>query len=148
MTRKRGFKTTSIPKSKFIHPPAVPPSGLLQFSFKYLDLKDQLFSLEQVGKDYFIAFLERLKALSGWKAKDFHYCHSKALRAHPIDWTRPSIKKNGFGIPNGQDFDEAAHQFSISKKQHGRVHGFFIDDTFYIVWLDPNHELDPGLTRN
>jgi hypothetical protein len=29
-------------------------------------------------------------------------------------------------------------------KAHGRVHGFLIDEIFYIVWLDPEHLLYPA----
>jgi hypothetical protein len=24
---------------------------------------------------------------------------------------------------------------------HGRVHGILLDDTFFVVWLDPGHKL-------
>ena len=31
--------------------------------------------------------------------------------------------------------------FNITKTRHGRVHGYFVESIFYIVWLDPKHEL-------
>jgi hypothetical protein len=36
------------------------------------------------------------------------------------------------------------HQFSLSSNKHGRVHGFFIDEVFYVVWLDADHLLYSG----
>lgn len=35
------------------------------------------------------------------------------------------------------------YQFSLSSHVNGRVHGFFLDHVFHIVWLDPNHRLYP-----
>jgi hypothetical protein len=29
----------------------------------------------------------------------------------------------------------------VSANEYGRVHGFFIGNVFYIVWLDPDHKL-------
>ncbi len=37
-----------------------------------------------------------------------------------------------------------AWQFQIETNKYGRIHGIFIDDVFFIVWLDPNHRLYPG----
>ena len=34
-------------------------------------------------------------------------------------------------------------QFTITANAHGRVHGFWIDDVFYLVWIDPCHKLYP-----
>ncbi|QXE21583.1 hypothetical protein B6N60_00260 [Richelia sinica FACHB-800] len=33
------------------------------------------------------------------------------------------------------------YQFQLSSNEYGRVHGFFIENVFYIVWLDPDHLL-------
>jgi hypothetical protein len=34
-----------------------------------------------------------------------------------------------------------AWQFEVAPKSNWRAHGFLIDDTFYLVWLDPHHKL-------
>jgi hypothetical protein len=65
---------------------------------------------------------------------------SQSLRYHPIKW-RETTEPNGFGIPNEKELVTVPYQFSLSTNEHGRVHGFFIEDMFYIVWLDPNHNL-------
>lgn len=36
---------------------------------------------------------------------------------------------------------EAPYQFQIFANEYGRVHGFFSENIFYIVWLDPEHNL-------
>jgi len=42
---------------------------------------------------------------------------------------------------NQQLRDSEPWQFEITKTAHGRVHGLLIDDTFYVVWIDPQHLL-------
>lgn len=64
---------------------------------------------------------------------------SKALRAHSLDWARTS-KPDGFAHLNEQFRAMEAYQFQLSKHK-GRVHGFFVDVTFHVVWLDPDHNL-------
>ena len=46
-----------------------------------------------------------------------------------------------FGIPGEDQLVEKPWQFALSANEHGRVHGFLIQNRFYIVWLDPEHEL-------
>ncbi len=65
---------------------------------------------------------------------------SQSLRCHPIKW-RETTEPHGFRIPNEKELVTIPYQFSLSTNEHGRVHGFFIEDVFYIVWLDPNHNL-------
>ena len=33
------------------------------------------------------------------------------------------------------------YQFSLTSNKHERIHGFFIDEVFYVVWADPKHKL-------
>ncbi len=47
-------------------------------------------------------------------------------------------------MPNEEQLVDIPYQFSLSSNEHGRVHGFFIDEVFYIVWLDPDHLLYPA----
>ncbi|PSF35601.1 hypothetical protein C7H19_16045 [Aphanothece hegewaldii CCALA 016] len=88
-----------------------------------------------------MTLLERLKALSSLTAQELLVNRSSTLRCHPINWEDTS--ENGFGLPNEEQLVDTPYQFSLSSNEHGRVHGFFIDDVFYIVWLDPQHLLYP-----
>ncbi|WP_219907664.1 hypothetical protein [Aphanothece hegewaldii] len=90
---------------------------------------------------YWLTLLERLKALSSLTAQELLVNRSSTLRCHPINWEDTS--ENGFGLPNEEQLVDTPYQFSLSSNEHGRVHGFFIDDVFYIVWLDPQHLLYP-----
>ena len=50
----------------------------------------------------------------------------------------------GFGLRADTDADKMGWQFALSANEHGRVHGFLRGDTFYIRWLDPDHNLYAG----
>nr|WP_216670108.1 hypothetical protein [Microcoleus asticus] len=110
------------------------------FSFKYLQTQNEKFSIRDRPPNYFTAFLERVRDLSTLTAQEVKMNRSQSLRCHPIKW-RDTTEPNGFGIPNEKELVTIPYQFSLSTNEHGRVHGFFIEDVFYIVWLDPNHNL-------
>lgn len=88
---------------------------------------------------YWLTLLERLKALSSLTAKGLLSNRSRTLRCHPIQWEDTS--ESGFGLLNEEQLVDTPYQFSLSSNEHGRVHGFFIEQIFYIVWLDPDHLL-------
>jgi hypothetical protein len=114
----------------------------LTFSFKYLQSEHHKFSGNRQETAYWLTLLDRLKALSGLTAQELLINRSSSLRCHPIKWQDTS--ENGFGLPNEEQLVDTPYQFSLSSNEHGRVHGFFIDQVFYIVWLDPNHQLYPS----
>ena len=126
-------------QSKIVPSQPKPPANL-GFSFKYLQTQNEKFSIRDRPPNYFTAFLERLRDLSTLTAQEVKMNRSQSLRCHPIKW-RETTEPNGFGIPNEKELVTIPYQFSLSTNEHGRVHGFFIEDMFYIVWLDPNHNL-------
>ncbi len=85
--------------------------------------------------------LKRLKDLAGWTPGEFVGRPNDTLRNHPIKWRDTS--ENGFGLPNEEQLVDTPYQFALSANENGRVHGFLIDEVFYIVWLDPDHLLYP-----
>lgn len=116
----------------------------LNFSFKHLDLDNNKFEIPYHNDRYFRKLLERKKELSKLTIKDLRNNHSKSLRFHKIDFKSKGISEIGFGINSQLDIDENSYQFQISSNEYGRVHGFLIDTTFYIVWLDRYHKLFPS----
>ncbi|TFZ24219.1 hypothetical protein AK6_05275 [Stutzerimonas stutzeri] len=113
---------------------------LLSFSFRYMDRQHQKFDYSGRDAAYFCKVIERLSALSSLTVQQLHAERSPALRAHPIAWD-DTTEPEGFGHLNEQLRESRPYQFSISSNAHGRVHGFFLDHVFYVVWLDPNHKL-------
>jgi hypothetical protein len=87
-----------------------------------------------------------LKRFSTWKVEDFIDQNNKERR-HAIVFAETS-EPDGFQNVPFLDRDQAGYaegwQFAIDYLNWGcewRAHGLLIDDTFYIVWLDPDHAL-------
>jgi hypothetical protein len=125
-------------------PPDLRTVGL-NFSFKHLDLDgNRAFSLDLCEDGYLRTLLERLRDISGKKIEEFR--RERSLGVHQIEWSRTS-QPRGFAHLNQQLKGIPALEFRLSVNKHGRIHGFFIDETFFIVWLDPDHKLFPGKRR-
>lgn len=113
----------------------------ISFSFEYYDDKHDKFNSEDRDPIYFLKLLERLKSLSSQLPQELIINPNGSLRCHVIDWDKTS--EDSFGLLQKEYLAKNRYQFSISQSEHGRVHGFFINNVFYIVWLDPNHLLYP-----
>ncbi len=138
------IKKTDVVKngaSGIKRPKLKPPQGI-SFSFKYYQDNHNKFSCIKKEVSYWLTLLERLKALSSLTAQEFLVDRSSPLRCHPIKWEETS--ESGFGVPNEQQLVDTPYQFSLSSNEHGRVHGFLINETFYIVCLDRDHLLYPA----
>lgn len=140
---KKKINKTKIPKnsSSGIVPTPIKPQGL-SFSFKYYQDKHHKFSCNNQEFLYWLTLLERLKSLSGWSVQELLINRNKSIRCHPIKWEDTS--ETGFNLPNEEQLVDTPYQFSLSSNKYGRVHGFFIEEVFYIVWLDPKHLLYPS----
>jgi hypothetical protein len=116
----------------------------VRFSFKYLELNDARFCTPDpaVKTGYFSEFLYKLKSISTMKPQEFRQA-GKALRSHSIRWGDTSVPDGYAHLPAHLQECEP-WQFSLSRSELGRVHGFWIDDVFYPVWLDHQHLLYPS----
>ena len=138
--KTKRLKETPIPRSENTQPTKLSqPEQGISFSYKYLKQDNPKFSIKKQDLKYTIALLTRLQDLSCLSVQELKGNRNKTLRCHPIDWKDTSEKS--FGIPNEEQLVDVPYQFSISANKHGRVHGFFIRQVFYIVWLDPEHQL-------
>lgn len=143
MSKKRINKTDVTKASTSgIKPTKLKPPQGISFSFKYYQDNHNKFSCNEKELIYWLTLLERLKALSSLSAQELLVNRSSSLRCHPIKWEDTS--ESGFGLPNEEQLVDTPYQFSLSSNEHGRVHGFFINEIFYIVWLDPDHLLYPA----
>lgn len=116
------------------------PDPELRFSFKYFDTTDSEVCPSSFHANYTQTLMERLKALSAWTVKEFMNSGSKSIRAHPHDWEKTSRPKGFQHLPEHLRA-YPGWQFQLSANEHGRVHGFFIGETFYVIWLDRDHKL-------
>ena len=116
------------------------------FSFKFIDLKNELFNLGTMEKrkvpicsEWFITLIETLKEISTLTPDELRTKQRNHYDYHPHDWDKVSAKFNF-----SDEFLEQVEgvQFRLSSSI-GRVHGFMIGNRFYIVWLDPHHNMNP-----
>lgn len=144
MSKNKKIKKTDVSKASTsgIKPTKLKPPQGISFSFKYYQHSHSKFSCSEKEVIYWLTLLERLKALSSLSAQELLINRSSSLRCHPIKWEDTS--ETGFGLPNEEQLVDTPYQFSLSSNEHGRVHGFFINEIFYIVWLDPDHLLYPA----
>ncbi len=122
-------------------PPPLTHRGL-SFSFRYF-VNRPPFEVSGAPPTYWLTLLERLRDLGPLTALELQTSRNQALRCHRIDWADTSVP-NGFAHLNHAIRSQVVpYQFSLSSNEHGRVHGFFVGDVFYVVWLDPTHQLYP-----
>lgn len=115
----------------------------ISFSFRHIEQTHDKFQYARRDAAYFCKVLERLSALSNFTVQEFHASRSSAMRAHPIAWEGTS-EPQGFANLNEQLRNSTPFQFAVSANAHGRVHGFFVGNVFFVVWLDPDHRLYAG----
>lgn len=120
-----------------------PKQRRLNFSFQFFDVSDVELCPATFPNGYTQSLMARLRDLSGWTVTEFlNARNNKSVRAHTHDWKQTS-RPDGFPNLNDELKDNPGWQFCISANEGGRVHGFMIDSTFYIIWLDHNHKLYP-----
>lgn len=145
MARNTGKrKATKLPAQKTLSREIVLPfngslvkqSGI-SFSFSCFDRKHELFNLGgkendgTVGGKWFLRLLDRLKDASG---KTVSELKNSLFDLHPVEWGNANAN-----CPTKLEQTEY-WQFRVDKS-HGRVIGILIDSIFYVVWLDPYHNL-------
>lgn len=115
----------------------------LKISFSF-ELFEQInyFGLGDCDENWYLLLLKALKSLSNMTTKEL-LDNNKQLHYHKIDW-------NNKNIPIQQEdlawIDEENRtnlwQIHITKSK-GRIIGFIYNQTFYIVLLDPKHNMQP-----
>src|SRR5690625_1783449 len=119
----------------------------LIFSWIFFDRSHNLFNIGNIDSPWFISLFDCLQDVSRLTVQEFRQqSERRGLRVHPHNWDNASAQ---FDMPEEwfEQYEDNCLQFSISKAR-GRVHGILIENVFYIVWLDPLHNLYPPKERN
>ena len=109
---------------------------MLSFSFSALDLDHEYFNLGGAATDKTVGgkwFLDLLKCLKSVSQKTIPELKNSMYKLHPVDWENANVK-----CP---DDNQAEYWQLRINKSRGRVIGKLIDNIFYIIWLDPHHNL-------
>jgi hypothetical protein len=123
--------------------PIVPEDGQrnhVKFSFKHIDLNSDEYGPRHCSDQCLRSLIVRLREYSSWAIENFQEQNNREHR-HVIDFRQTKFPD---GFPN-VDFEQVAYhdawQFELHPGQPWRVYGILIDDTFFVIWLDPNHSL-------
>lgn len=145
-TKKRKTINLSLPETeaKYNTQIALPYNGIFatpknfSFSFACFDRTHELFNLgDDRGPDgtisgaWFLSLLDCLKDVSNKRISDLR---TSIHDLHPVDWEKANTRP-----PAGAEQLDF-WQFRLNKSL-GRVIGIKVESTFYIVWLDPHHNL-------
>ena len=107
------------------------------FSFACFDRTHDYFNMGDATADgvvsgkWFLDLLDCLKSISNQKIHDLK---GSMYDLHPVDWHNANVAPP----PNSEQLEY--WQLRVNKSK-GRIIGFKIDNIFYIVWLDPHHNL-------
>lgn len=138
--------------------PATIPSKEIFFSFKYFRQREH-FGLSECNSNWFAGLLQRLADISskGLTEIQTNLKLKEIYRFHSINWEQKNIpiqRKQLNWIPapileNENEFEIV--QLNISTGT-GRIIGFWgakeAESTFYIVLLDPKHNIQPSQKHN
>lgn len=105
------------------------------FSFELFDRNHELFNLgcknnNTLNSAWYIDLLDCFKSVN---SKTFAELKQSLHDLHGINWKNTNTRCPG-------DDQLEYYQFRINKSK-GRVIGTIVDNVFYIIWLDPHHNL-------
>lgn len=122
----------SIPKPSFL------PSekeALVVFSFASLEWTEY-FNLDSTCPSWSLDLLNMLKNVSGVSKAHLLSGKYRTYRVHTHENAKPPDP-----LPVGVSLKDC-YQIRISTAKGG-IHGVFVENTFYVIWLDPLHNMYP-----
>ncbi len=109
----------------------------VSISLKYYQKKPECWS-DWDSKDLkgFTKIIELLRQQSGPQLRGKGAAGSPVCKSH-----NGHPKGTGFNRPTDVSDDIQFYEFYVTSK--ARMHGFFVDPVFFLVWLDRNHKAFP-----
>jgi len=150
MTKKKP-KVSSKPNNPIVTTPIISNSQLV-ISYDYLDLNNKKYNMQALGdnktiiqfyKEYYKKMKEYCEYENFKKFISENGRYRDKNHIHQIDWKDSRIREDNFTSLSSnlmQQIKSDCWQLGINNNGF-RVHGFFIENVFYIVWLDPLHNL-------
>lgn len=133
MSRIPKQNVSSSSEIPFAKTPKIPK---IVFSFESLD-RNEFFDLPAKCERWSIFMMDQLKVVSGLTVTELRTMRDSKLRFHDHENANPPVE-----IPNNiAPKDMCQIRFGTNR---GGVHGVFVDNIFYIIWLDPFHNMYPS----
>lgn len=136
-------------------------SEKLKVSFEYMDWETEEFFFHGLESEYYKKFFECITQIQKSVEKDI------VEQTHPSLRPKSIFNKNGTKnefptsvveklanklLPETKDIESAkarakkitensAFEVTVTKEKKGRIHGFILNKIFYVVWVDPAHNL-------
>lgn len=108
----------------------------IKISFQFFDRENKLFNLGEAENEWFIDLLDTLKLLTDITKVQLFGEYKQRFRPHPYnDIDKLNYKDEILTNPQYE-----AWQLRITKSK-GRIHGFFVQNTYYIRFIDRWHNM-------
>lgn len=107
----------------------------INVSFQFFDRTNEMFNLGSAEKEWYLSFLDTIQLLSQITKKELFGIYRERFKPHPYQREKVNFKDDLLLDPQTE-----AYQLRISKG-NGRIHGLFIENTYYIRFLDNNHNM-------
>ena len=114
-------------------------------SFELLDREHPYFNcgqLEIICNSWYNDFFIMIKEFTSMPFKIFYLKHqSGKYETHQINFKNANFDFNKIiGTNEVVQYEESSYQIRLGKSK-GRMHGIFISNVFFIIWMDPHHNL-------
>lgn len=116
-------------------PPFILSDNCIKFSFVALE-RTRYFNLDATCNNWSSDLFEMLKNVSAMSVTDLMSGRNRTYRVHSHENAKPPDK-----LPNGVALKDC-YQIRISTAKGG-IHGVFYENIFYVIWLDPLHNMYP-----
>lgn len=108
----------------------------IKISFQFFERNNKLFNLGEVEGEWFIELLDVLQLLSKITKKQLFGEYKDKFKPHPYT----DIDKLNFKDDMLSNLQNEAYQLRITKSK-GRIHGFFVENIYYIRFIDRWHNM-------
>lgn len=133
-----------IPKAKtpteigeIVKPKYLPASDCVTFSFTAME-RTEYFNLDGTCQNWASDLFEMLRNVSGIPKVDLINGNYRTYRVHDHEKATPPN-----ALPDGVSLKDC-YQIRISTSKGG-IHGVFNENVFYVIWLDPLHNMYPDV---
>ena len=122
---------------KILKPAFVASDDKITFSFSALE-KTEYFNIDVTCPSWPSELFDMLKEVSHFSKTDLIGGNYRKYRVHNHESVSDKFRDQ---LPQGVELKDC-YQIRLSKSKGG-IHGVFYDNIFYVIWLDPLHNLYP-----